>query len=166
MPEAATDLITSLQSQEEELVLDSFDHTDAWTLGAGLVEVARAAGHAVGIDIRRSGLILFRGSLPGITEDQESWIARKAALVLRMESSSALVAARLAAAGVDAAAIGWRGADYAITGGSFPVRVRGAGVVAAVTASGLSSAEDHDLVVAGLRRHLATTSRSQEGTRS
>ena len=44
MPEAATDLITSLQSQEEELVLDSFDHTDAWTLGAGLVEVARAAG--------------------------------------------------------------------------------------------------------------------------
>ena len=64
-----------------------------------------------------------------------------------MESSSALVAARLAAAGIDAAAIGWLGADYAITGGSFPVRVRAAGVVAAVTVSGLSSEQDHDLAV-------------------
>ena len=100
-------------------MLDSFDHADAWTLGVGLVELAQAAGHAVGIDIRRPGLILFRAALPGITPDQDFWIARKAALVLRMESSSALVDARLSAAGVDAASIGWLGAEYAITGGSF-----------------------------------------------
>lgn len=154
MPEGSADLISTLQRQEEELVLDSFDHTDAWTLGAAMVEVARAAGHVVGIDIRRHGLILFRAALPGITADQDSWIARKAALVLRMESSSALVDARLSAAGVDAAAIGWLGPDYAITGGSFPVRVRGVGVVAAVTVSGLSSAADHDLAVQGIRHHL------------
>jgi uncharacterized protein (UPF0303 family) len=157
--------ITALQRQEDELVLDSFDHTDAWTLGSAIVDLARAAGHPVGIDIRRPGLILFRAALPGTTADQESWIARKAALTLRMEASSALVAARLAAAGVDAAAIGWLGADYAITGGSVPLRVRGAGVVAAVTASGLSSADDHDLVVAGIRHHLATN-RAQQGNRS
>ena len=101
MPEAATDLLSTLQRQEDELVLDSFDHTDAWALGSGMVELAQAVGHAVGIDIRRPGLILFRAALPGITADQESWIARKAALVLRMESSSALVAARLAAAADD-----------------------------------------------------------------
>lgn len=166
MPEDAADLLTTLQRQEAELVLDSFDHTDAWTLGSGMVELAQTAGHPVGIDIRRPGLILFRGALPGITADQESWIARKAALVLRMESSSALVAARLSAAGVDAAAIGWLGADYAITGGSFPVRVRGAGVVAAVTVSGLSSEQDHDLAVAGLRRHLAGVTSSPKGARA
>ena len=74
-----------------------------------------------------------------------------------MESSSALVEARFSSAGIDAAAIGWLGADYAITGGSFPVRVRGVGVVAAVTASGLSSQEDHDLVVEGIRQHLAAS---------
>lgn len=166
MPEAATDLLSTLQRQEDELVLDSFDHTDAWALGSGMVELAQAAGHAVGIDIRRPGLILFRAALPGITADQESWIARKAALVLRMESSSALVAARLAAAGIDAAAIGWLGADYAITGGSFPVRVRAAGVVAAVTVSGLSSEQDHDLAVAGLRRLLARGSSPATGARA
>ena len=42
-----------------------------------------------------------------------------------------------------------------MTGGSFPIRVLGVGVVAAVTASGLTSMEDHDLVVAGIRAHLA-----------
>ena len=77
MPEDAADLISTLQRQEEELVLDSFDHADAWTLGVGLVELAQAAGHAVGIDIRRPGLILFRAALPGITPDQDSWIVRR-----------------------------------------------------------------------------------------
>ncbi|MBT0768550.1 heme-degrading domain-containing protein [Kineosporia sp. J2-2] len=147
--------VQELQKQEDELVLDSFDHADAWRLGSVITGIAQEAGHAVGIDIRRPGLILFRSALPGITPDQEVWIARKSAVVLRMEASSALVDARLSAAGVDAAAIGWLGSEYAVTGGSFPIRVRGAGVVAAATASGLSSQDDHDLIVAGLRAYLA-----------
>lgn len=151
MPET----IETLELQESSLVFESFDHADAWRLGSRITAMAQSAGHAVGIDIRRPGLLLFRAALPGITPDQQVWIDRKAALVLRMESSSALVEARMAAAGIDPAAIGWLGPEYAVTGGSFPVRVRGVGVVAAVTASGLSSQQDHDLVVAGIRAHLA-----------
>ncbi|MGM7776073.1 heme-degrading domain-containing protein [Arthrobacter sp. KNU-44] len=151
---AAVEALAALKRQEEELIFTSFDHGDAWRLGSLLTNMAQEAGHAIGIDIRRPGLILFRAALPGITPDQESWIARKSALVLRMETSSALVEARLSSAGIDPVASGWLGADYAVTGGSFPVRVRGVGVVAAVTASGLSSQEDHDLIVEGIRQHL------------
>jgi len=150
-----TDLIAELEQQEKELVFDRFDHADAWRLGTRITEIAQTAGHGVGIDIRRPGLILFRAALPGITPDQEVWIARKAALVLRMETSSALVDARFTAAGIDAAGSGWLGDEYAITGGSFPIRVRGVGVVAAATASGLSSQDDHDLIVDGIRSFLA-----------
>lgn len=150
-----TDLITTLEHQEQELVFGSFGHADAWRLGSRITAIAEEAGHMVGIDIRRPGLILFRAALPGITPDQDTWIARKAAVVLRMEASSALVDARLSATGVDPAAVGWLGADYAVTGGSFPIRVRDVGVVAAATASGLSSQEDHDLIVEGIRAHLA-----------
>ncbi|MCY1692849.1 heme-degrading domain-containing protein [Curtobacterium sp. SL109] len=149
-----SDLITTLEEQERDLVLDTFTHDDAWELGLVLRGIAADAGHGVGIDIRRPGLRLFRAALPGITPDQDVWIDRKAALVLRMEASSALVDARLSAAGVDPAAIGWLGPEYAVTGGSFPIRVRGVGVVAAATASGLSSMEDHELVVAGIRAFL------------
>lgn len=151
--------IAALELQERELLFDRFDHVDAWDLGSRTAALAREAGHPVGIDIRRPGLVLFRAALPGITPDQEVWIARKSAVVLRMEASSALVDARLSAAGVDPVSTGWLGPEYAVTGGSFPIRVRDVGVVAAITASGLSSADDHDLVVEGIRAHLANSPR-------
>ncbi|GAA1688033.1 heme-binding protein [Glycomyces endophyticus] len=148
------DAIEEFERQEAELVFGSFDHGAAWRLGSRITAIAQEAGHGVGIDIRRPGLILFRAALPGSTPDQESWIARKAAVVLRKEHSSALVKEQLAAKGVSPAEAGMDPAEYAVTGGSFPIRVRGVGVVAAVTASGLASLEDHALVVAGIRAYL------------
>lgn len=41
-----------------------------------------------------------------------------------------------------------------MTGGSVPIRVRGAGVVAALTISGLSSEDDHALAVEAIRAVL------------
>jgi uncharacterized protein (UPF0303 family) len=148
--------ISVLEQQERDLLFDRFDHDDAWRLGVLITDAARQAGHEVAVDIRRPGLILFRAALPGSKPNQESWISGKSAVVLRMEESSALVAARQAASGrspEDARL----GVEYAVTGGSFPVRVRGVGIVAAVTVSGLTSQEDHDVVVAGIRAHLAGT---------
>jgi uncharacterized protein (UPF0303 family) len=151
-----SDRIALLEAQEAELVLDRFDLADAWELGAGLVKIASTEGLGVGIDIRRPNLILFRAALPGIAPDQERWIEKKAALVLRMENSGALVEARHRATGIDAASFGWLpNEEYAVTGGSFPIRVRDVGVVAAVTASGLTSDEDHELVVRGLTELIA-----------
>jgi uncharacterized protein (UPF0303 family) len=41
-------------------------------------------------------------------------------------------------------------ADFAAHGGSFPLRVAGAGVVGSVTVSGLAQRADHELVVEAL----------------
>jgi uncharacterized protein (UPF0303 family) len=43
---------------------------------------------------------------------------------------------------------------YAAHGGAFPVTVRGVGVVGTVAVSGLPQLEDHEFVVAQLRRFL------------
>ena len=40
--------------------------------------------------------------------------------------------------------------DYATHGGSFPLTVRGAGIVGSVTVSGLPQRADHELVVEAL----------------
>lgn len=149
---APQERIDHLQGQEERLVLDVFDADVALGLGQLLLARARAQGAPVLIDIRRGDFVLFRAALHGTTPDQQSWAGRKAAVVIRMEASSALVAERMSRSGVDPAAIGWLGHEYAVTGGSFPIRVAGVGVVAAVTASGLSSQEDHDLVVDALEQ--------------
>jgi uncharacterized protein (UPF0303 family) len=44
--------------------------------------------------------------------------------------------------------------EYAAHGGSFPVRVKSVGVVAAITVSGLASADDHRMIIAGLSTFL------------
>jgi len=150
-----TDLIAELTAQEERLVLPRFTPEDAWELGRRITETARAAGAGVMVDVRRGGFVVFRASLSGATVDQQTWVARKAAVVQRFECSSALFAARMGQAGIDPVAMGWLDHGYAVTGGSFPVRVVGAGVVAAVTASGLTSEEDHDLVMNGVAELLA-----------
>lgn len=151
----STERIAELEAQHDELVFPSFDHADAWRLGSIITSQAIAAGHGVAIDIRRPGLTLFRAALAGTTVDQESWIAAKARTVLRMESSSALVAERFADSGFDPAAMGWLPfPEYALAGGSVPIRVVGVGTVAAVTAAGLSSDDDHLLVVSGIREFL------------
>jgi len=134
----------------------AFGADDAWELGCLLRTRAAAAGHAVTIDIRRPTGILFHSALPGALPDQQEWVRKKAQVVFRFEASSALIAQRLAGASIDAAALGWLDpAEYALAGGSVPVRVTGAGVVAAVTVSGLSSDEDHQLVIDGMLTLLA-----------
>jgi uncharacterized protein (UPF0303 family) len=66
---------------------------------------------------------------------------------------------RFAAQGVDPGTAGWFDAErFTIAAGSFPVRVRGVGLVAAVTVSGLASYDDHDFAVSSLEAFLALPS--------
>ena len=156
MTETDSPRIAELRQHEEELVFARFDHHDAWRLGSLIASRAIAGGHGVAIDIRRHNMVLFRCVLPGPTADQEEWIRRKSASVLRFERSTALLAEEFAAKGFDPTQGGWLAPeDFTLAGGSFPIRVRGTGVVAAVTASGLSSVDDHQLGVDGIRTYLA-----------
>jgi uncharacterized protein (UPF0303 family) len=147
--------LAELHRHEEELVFPSFDHHDAWRLGSIIANRAIAEGHGVAIDIRRHNIVLFRCVLPGATADQEEWIRRKSASTLRFEHSTALLSEEFAAKSFDPTQGGWLAPeDYTLAGGSFPIRVRGTGVVAAVTASGLSSDDDHQLVIDSIRTYL------------
>lgn len=164
-PSARAAEIADLEAQERELVLPSFDRDDAWRLGSRLVQRAMTDGLGVAVDIRRPGHVLFHASLTGSTPDHDEWIRRKTALVFRLEASSLLLSRRFADSGVDPfdPRTGWLDPQvYVLAGGCVPIRVQGAGVVAAVTMSGLTSEEDHALVVEALRGHL----RDGAGSRS
>jgi uncharacterized protein (UPF0303 family) len=147
------ELLDRIAAEEAELVLDRFDEEDAWKLGGLLVEEARRRGAPVALDIRRPGQILFHAAMSGATGDNDEWIRRKTNVVFRFGKSSFAVGVSL---GLASAKIEDKyfvsPMEFSAHGGSFPIRVRGVGIVATATVSGLPQEEDHALVVECLRR--------------
>jgi uncharacterized protein (UPF0303 family) len=155
MTDDLTGLIAHLEEQEQRLVFDRFDNTDALALGALLVDLAASRDLPVAVDIRRGTQQLFHAALPGSTTDNDHWIQRKVRVVERYGASSYLVGRRLAANDRQLdAGMGVDPRDYAAHGGAFPVRIRDVGIVGVVTVSGLPQADDHALVVEAVETHL------------
>ncbi|MFF1277127.1 heme-degrading domain-containing protein [Streptomyces marokkonensis] len=155
IPEIAP-TVAELEAEERRLVFRRFTYDDAWALGSLLVEMARERQAPVAVDIHRSGQQLFHAALPGSAPDNDAWIARKRRVVERYGSASYLVGARHRAKGTTFEESSRLDPDtYAAHGGSFPITVEGAGVIGAVTVSGLPQLEDHKLVVEALTRFLA-----------
>jgi uncharacterized protein (UPF0303 family) len=148
-------LIAELEQQEQRLQFTRFENNDAWTLGCLIVALAKERQLPVTVDIRRHGHQLFHAALPGTTPDNDAWIERKVRVVDRFSAASYLVGRRLSAKGraLDEGQ-GVDPAQYAAHGGSFPVRIRGVGVVGTVTVSGLPQADDHALVVEAIEKFL------------
>lgn len=150
-----TDYLEELERQEQVLVFDAFDEDMAWRLGSALVEKARAEAAPVVIDIRTPDRTLFHAALPGASPDNDHWARRKSNVTLRLHKSSMRVGEGLRLRGRELGPdMGLDPLDFASHGGSFPIRLRGCGVVAAVTVSGLASREDHDMIIAALKSLL------------
>ena len=144
-------LIDTIEKQEARLVFKAFDELSALDLGQRLVTLALSQSAPVVIDIRTPDRTLFHAALPGASPDNDHWARRKSNVTLRFHKASLRVGEnnRLRERGVTPD-LGLDPLDYADHGGSFPVRVTGTGVVAAITVSGLKSQEDHDMIIAVL----------------
>ena len=148
--------IAELEAEAAALVLGQFAETDALRLGQILTDLALNAALPVVIDIRTSDRTLFHAALPGSAPLNDLWARRKSNTSLRFQEASLLVGTRHREKGETLAKHGLDSAEFADHGGAVPIRVRGVGVVAVATVSGLPQVEDHQLVVRGLRQFMAT----------
>ena len=143
--------LNRIDFQEQQLVLPRLDAEMAWALGSKLRTLAHERGLAVVIDVRRVGQPLFYAAMEGTTPDNVEWVRRKVNVVERFHRSSYAVGIKEKLKGETICETqGLPLADYATHGGSFPLRVAGAGVVGSATVSGLPMRADHELVVEGL----------------
>jgi uncharacterized protein (UPF0303 family) len=157
------ELARVLEAQERRLVFDSFGYEDAWRLGSLFVDTARQRELPIVVDIRYGAQQLFHAALPGSSADNDGWVERKRRVVERYGHSSYLVGTRFRARGTTFEASSRLPEDtYAAHGGSFPLRVGGAGtgVIGTVTVSGLPQEVDHALVVEVLEQFLGQPSGS------
>ncbi|OSP56766.1 heme-degrading domain-containing protein [Pseudoruegeria sp. SK021] len=149
------DLLARLIAQETQLRFPDFTEADAWQIGVALTSAAQAASAPVVINIRTPDRVLFHAALPGASPDNDHWARRKSNTVLRLHKSSMQVGESLRRKGGSLGPErGIDPMDFADHGGSFPIRLTGGLMVGAITVSGLTSAEDHDLIVTTLTQHL------------
>jgi len=143
-----TEDLERIALQERELQLPNLDARMAWELGFRLQSMAAERKLPVVIDIRRFGQPLFYAALEGTNPDNAEWVRRKSNVVARFHTSSYAVGLKLKQKNETLTEQqGLPLADYATHGGSFPISVKGVGVIGSVTVSGLPQRADHELVV-------------------
>ena len=122
----------------------------AWEIGMRLRTLAEERSLPIVVDVRRFGQPLFYTARKGTTPDNVSWVQRKSNVVARFHRSSYGVGLTMKSKNDSLEARGLPISDYASHGGSFPLAVKGAGIVGSVTVSGLPQRADHELVVEAL----------------
>lgn len=146
---------------DNTLTFPHFTSDTAWTLGNLLRQRLAPLPSPVVIDITLSQNThcIFRATThSGTTPDNDSWVSRKRATVLRFGKSTWFMHNKMQGDEVAFAAkyaLGARAGEYAIHGGGWPVRVRGVeGVVAVVVVSGLKQEQDHMVVVEAMQEYI------------
>jgi uncharacterized protein (UPF0303 family) len=146
----ATDL-ERLALQEQDLQFDTFNQATAWTLGTKIKALCESEGVALAIEIRIAKDTVFYYAMPGTGPTNADWARRKRNVVELLHTSSYAVGLKLAQEGSSLEAKqGLPLRDFTAHGGSFPIRVRGVGVIGVVTVSGIPQREDHGMVIKAL----------------
>ncbi len=149
------DDVQRIIEQEKALVFPEFDEGVAFKIGSHLREMGISGGYGIVADVRTWDRPLFYMALPGTTGDNPNWVRRKANTVQRMmKSTYRIVLEKSFDEDIFPPRRGLDNMEFVLAGGSFPVRVKGAGVIGAITVSGLHERDDHRLVVEALCAHL------------
>jgi uncharacterized protein (UPF0303 family) len=151
-----TDDLARIALQEQQLQFPSFNEHTAWRLGSRLRELALSRNLGIVIDVRRFNQPLFYAALPGTTADHIDWVRRKSNVTLRFHRSSYAIGLETKEKNSTLQErYGLPDSDYACHGGSFPICVANAGIIGAITVSGLPQRTDHELAVEALCLELS-----------
>ena len=157
---AAADDIALIQKQEETLVFPAFDEAVAFKVGSAIRERALTDNLPIIVDIRLWDRPLFYAAMPGSNASNPDWARRKINVVKRyLKSTYRLVLEQQRPDRTFKIGEGLDIVDYVLAGGGFPVTVKGAGVIGAITVSGLPERDDHGVVVQAICTHLGVDAR-------
>jgi uncharacterized protein (UPF0303 family) len=150
--------IAIAEKQETLLQFSHFNRKDAWDLGNLIVSEILNKEYKLIVSIRMvSGLTLFQYAPEGTTLNNEQWMTRKFNMVRYRETSSLLAKLIMEKKNESLELHGLDNAEYASTGGAFPITIRGTGLVCVAAVSGLPHLQDHDILVEFLSRFLGIT---------
>jgi uncharacterized protein (UPF0303 family) len=145
-----------LALEAQTLVLPSLSQAEAIEIGEIAVGLGRDRALPIAVEVRMGDWIVFHVSLPGSTDINDSWIVRKARVVMAKGNSTMFE--RVAA---EEAGVNWYEQNnlseelHAVHGGGIPLNVTGVGMAGILLISGLPQVEDHLLGVEVIAEYLA-----------
>ena len=144
-----------LIQEEASLTLPSLEVVDAITIGKIATEIASARKLPIAIEVRISDWIVYHASLPGSNKENQSWIDRKARVVILKRHSTLFERVYSEELGLN-----WYQENnlseelYAIHGGGLPLVTKGDVFKGTLLISGLPQIEDHQFGVEVLKTYL------------
>jgi uncharacterized protein (UPF0303 family) len=145
-----------LALEARTLELESLSHKDAVEIGEIAMDFGFQRGLTIAVEVRLKEWIVFHASLPGSTPDNDSWIARKARVVLATGHSTMYERVLAEEQGIDwYETTGLLEVDHAVNGGGIALNVVGLGLTGILLISGLPEVDDHLLGVEILTEYLA-----------
>ena len=144
----------TFDQQAARTTLPAFNAEIARKLGEIAVNIASRRGLPVALSIVQPQGAIFFCALEGSSADNAQWIRRKQNTVFHFGKSSLEVGAMFAREDRSLASHGLSTSDFTLFGGGVPLRVANAGIVGAMSVSGLDDVADHELVIEALCWHL------------
>ena len=145
-----------LALEAKTLELESLSQKEAIEIGEIALDLGFDRGVPIAVEVRLKEWTVFHASLPGSNAENDSWIARKARVVLATGNSTMYERVLAEEQGIDWYEVKALPEEtHAIHGGGLPLNVKGMGCVGVLLISGLPQVQDHLLGVEVLTEFLA-----------
>lgn len=136
----------------KRIELDYFDNRLAFEMGSKVVEFSRKNNQHIAIEVIRLNHTVFLYIDDSLPMDKHNWLRRKANVAKQFEESSLSVKNDLENGNMTLEhTFALDGKDFLAKGGAIPIFVKGAGMVAVITVSGLHDEEDHKIIIDALK---------------
>jgi uncharacterized protein (UPF0303 family) len=145
-----------LAREAQALVLPSLTQAQAIEIGEIAFAMATERSLPIIVEVRMGEWTVFKVAMTGSTIDNDSWVARKARVVLATGKSTIYERVSAEERGADwHIETGLSEELHAIHGGGLALNVAGQGLVGILLISGLPQVEDHLLGVEVITEYLA-----------
>ena len=136
----------------KRIELDSFSNRTAMEMGLAIIDLAKSRNQHIAIEISRLNHTVFVFVDDDLPVDKHNWLRRKANVAKQFEESSLSVKNDLLNGNMTLKeTFALDDKEYLAKGGSIPVFVKNAGMIAIITVSGLHDEEDHKIIIDALK---------------
>ena len=135
-----------------KIELNSFNNRLGMEMGLAIIDLAKKKNKNIAVQGERLNHIIFLYVDENLPADKHDWLKRKANVSKRFEQSSLSVKIDLVIGNMTLKeTFALDDKEYLAKGGSIPVFVKNAGMIAIITVSGLHDEEDHKIIIDALK---------------